>query len=157
MKSCKLISVLLVSLATLTSTLAAAAESQHHHPQPSAGLRLDAGKKWPTDIPLRQGMTALRGELAVRLPEIHQGRLSSEEYAALGRLVENQVGKIVSECKLEPTADAMLHVVVADLMHAAEVMQGKSRARPSEGAQQAVTALNAYGEHFDHPGWKRIE
>ena len=39
----------------------------------------------------------------------------------------------------------------------AEAMQGKEKGvKPRAGAERVAKALNAYGEHFDHAGWKRI-
>jgi hypothetical protein len=63
----------------------------------------------------------------------------------------------VQNCKLEPEADAQLHIVIAELLAGAEAMQGKEPgvARRA-GAKRVVKALNAYGEHFEHAGWKRL-
>jgi len=63
---------------------------------------------------------------------------------ALAKKVESEVAGIVQNCKLEPEADAQLHIVIADLMAGAD------------DAERVAKALNAYGEHFDHAGWKRL-
>lgn len=138
--------------------LPAAAQHEHGaHGHGPAKLQLDHGRKWPTDEPLRQGMAAMRGELAPKLHAIHGGKLSAEDYAALGRTIEGRVGDIVGQCKLAPEADAMLHLVVADLLAAADVMQGKEAGKPAAAARRVVAALNAYGRHFDHPGWQALK
>jgi hypothetical protein len=129
----------------------------HHHDAAPAKLELDHGKKWKTDEPLRQSMANMRGAIAERLHEIHSGRLSQEQYAALGKTIESQVGAIVAECKLEPKADAMLHIVVADLLGAADVMQGKAQGKPAEAAHRAAMALNSYGRYFNHPKWAALK
>lgn len=156
MKLVKYAYAILVAV-TIAAPNVALAASAHDHPAPAAALRLDHDRKWETDAPLRRGMATMRTELVNRLPAIHDGRLGQEEFGALATLMERQIGVIVSECKLKPEADAMLHLVLADLAHAADAMQGKIGTNPVEGAEQAIAALNAYGEYFDHPGWTRIQ
>jgi hypothetical protein len=51
----------------------------------------------------------------------------------------------------------MLHGVIAELSQVADAL----RAAPAETDQRAgvirlVTALDAYGRHFDHPGWAPV-
>ncbi len=152
---------IVVALAASLAFAAGAAEPiEHHHghePGHEAGqLQLDHGKKWPTDQALRTGMAAMRGELAAKLPAIHQGKLSAADYADLGKAIEARVGEVVSQCKLVPQADAMLHIVIADLVASADVMQGKAAGQPAAAAHQAVEALNAYGRYFDHPAWQPL-
>jgi len=74
----------------------------------------------------------------------------------LGTLVEARVATIVAECRLEPAADANLHLVVAELIAGADAMQGKIRTTPAAGAMQTVRAVNQYGRYFNHPGWKPV-
>jgi len=135
------------------------AEDEHHHH--AAGepkkLSLDHGKKWATDEPLRANMTAIRTALAEKKEGIHHGTLAPDDYKALGTTIEAKVATIVAECKLAPAADANLHVIVAELLAAADAMQGKSPTAPTAGASQAVRAVNRYGKYFDHPGWKALK
>lgn len=128
-----------------------------HHEQGAATLSLDHGKQWPTDAPLREGMDALRVAFAERLHAIHSGDLSAAEYKVLGDLTEKTVADIVAQCRLKPEADAMLHVIIADLLAGADIMTGKVAGEPRAGAHTAVTALNNYGQYFDHPGWIGLE
>jgi hypothetical protein len=125
-----------------------AASDVHSH-EPGAGeakLVLDHGKKWPTDAPLRQGMENIRTALG-----------SHMKYGALAAKVSVQVAGIVQNCKLEPEADAQLHIVIADIMAGVEAMEGKVKGETRRaGAERIANALNAYGEHFDHAGWKRF-
>ena len=120
-------------------------------------LVLDHGKKWQTDKPLRQGMGNIRAALASDLKAIHANKATPQQYKALAGRIESEVAGIVQNCKLEPEADAQLHIVVAELLAGAEAMQGKEKGvKPRAGAERVAKALNAYGEHFDHAGWKRI-
>jgi len=134
-----------------------AVDATHTHEAHPAKLQLDQGRKWATDEPLRRGMGAIRAVMAERIEAIHRNRLSAEEYRAAGVAIEQEVARIVAECKLEPKADAMLHIVIADLLAGADVMQGKVKAKPVAGAHKVVQALNAYGKYFEHPGWQGLK
>lgn len=135
---------------------ALAADSHAHAAGAPTTLSLDHGKKWATDAPLRKSMLEIRTALAARQEGIHKGTLTPGDYKALGTAIETQVATIVAECKLEPAADANLHLIVAELIAGADAMQGKSTTKPAKGAVQAVQAVNRYGEYFDHPGWKAL-
>jgi hypothetical protein len=138
---------------------AQAATDAHDHAHDAATpakLALNHGKKWTTDAPLRQRMGEIRALMAERIPAIHAGKLSAADYQALGVAVEQKVGAIVAECKLPPEADAMLHLIVADLVEGADVMQGKAAGKPGDGAHKVAMAANAYGRYFDHKGWKPL-
>ena len=128
----------------------------HAHEAP-AKLELDHGRPWATDAPLRKGMDALRAAFAGRLAAIHAGTLAPDGYAALGAKIEGEVGTIVAECRLEPKADGVLHVIVAELLAAADVLLGRAPGTPAAGAHRAVIALNDYGRYFDHPQWQALQ
>ena len=119
-----------------------AAEEHHPHGAAEAKLVLDQGRKWQTDAPLRKGMENIRTAMA-----------SGGKYAAKAERVNAEVAYIVQNCKLPPDADAQLHLVIAELMAGAEAMQGE---HARGGAERVTKALNAYGEFFDHPGWKGL-
>jgi hypothetical protein len=133
-----------------------AADAHSHAAGAPAELALDHGKKWATDAPLRQRMAEIRTLLAPQIGPIHAGKLAPAEYAALGAAIEQKVAAIVAECKLPPAADAMLHLIVADLLAGADVMQGKATGTPAEGAHAVLTAANVYGRYFDDAGWKPL-
>ena len=101
-------------------------------------------------------MTEIRAALAAKREAIHKGTLTPADYKSLGATVETQVAAIVAQCKLEPAADANLHLIVAELLAGADAMQGKSKTTPAAGAAQAVRAVNQYGRYFDHAGWKPL-
>jgi hypothetical protein len=152
-----LIAALAAALVALGASHPALAADAHSH---AAGappkLALDHGKKWTTDAPLRQRMGEIRALMAAQIEPIHQGKLTATQYAALGAAVEGKVAAIVAECRLPPEADAMLHLIVADLVAGADVMQGKAAGEPADGARKVVTAANAYGRYFDDAGWKPL-
>ena len=151
------LAALLAALALAATAHVAAAGETHEHGH-GAGevqkLRLDAGRKWATDAPLRQAMDEINRALAEALPLIHRNRFDDAQYRALAATVNRQVAFAVDNCHLEPKADAMLHLVIADLVAGAGTMQGASGRPPHDGAVQVAKALQAYGKYFQHPGWK---
>ena len=136
----------IVAVAFGAPAFAAGDARTHGHEAGEAKLLLNQGKKWQTDAPLRQGMENIRAALG-----------GGMKYAALAKKVNAEVAGIVQNCKLEPEADAQLHLVIAELMAGAEAMEGKVKGETRRaGAEKVANALNAYGEHFDHAGWKRL-
>ena len=75
---------------------------------------------------------------------------------ALAKKIETQVAYMIQYCKLPADADAQLHLVIADLTAGADAMKGKDAAARKAGAEKIVAALDAYGKHFDHPGWRAV-
>lgn len=121
-------------------------------------LQLDHGKKWATDAALRDGMSRLRALLAPRIDDAHAGRLDAAAYGRLAEATEAEVARIVAECKLSAQADAMLHLVIADLAAGADIMAGRGApgTPPEAGLVRAVQAVNGYAGHFAHRGFKAI-
>ena len=153
------LSVLLAALALVASSNIYAAESAdaHHHSHGSTEptkLQLNAGKKWATDEALRQAMSDINQAMSKALPTIHKNQFGNAEYQALATTVSGRVAYAVEHCKLEPKADAMLHLVIADLMAGTESMEGKTSNSRHDGVVKVLEALKSYGKHFQHPGWK---
>ena len=148
-----------IGLALLLAILSFAwtrVHAQDQHPEgDAAALSLNDGKKWPTDAPLRQGMTRIRDAVQAKLPAIHAGKLDEAGYDVLAGQVNGEIGYIVQNCRLEPKADAMLHLSLADVIAGAGMMEGKQAGTARQaGAARILTALNNYGTYFDHPNWK---
>ena len=126
-------------------------------PAASSGLQLNKGKKWASDEPLRQGMSRIQTAVGSRLSAAHAGHLSGAQYGEVAKEVTAQVGYIVQNCKLEPAADAVLHVIIGDMLAGAEAMQGKVKgSAPRTGFVNVVQALDNYAAYFEHPGWKPL-
>jgi len=106
----------------------------HDHAQAAVGqLKLNDGKKWATDAPLRAGMAAIE-----------------TAFEALAGRIDAQVNSIVANCKLPPEADANLHYVIADLSQGVGLMRGGDPARTRhDGAALVHGALRAYDTFFD--------
>lgn len=134
----------------------ATAQEAHKHESGAAlhALKLNAGHKWATDAPLRQGMIKIRAAVEPKLEAVHAGTLTTREYQALGAEVQGQLADIVRNCKLDAQADEVLHVILADVTEGADALQGHAkRLTPRAGALKILAALDTYGHYFDHPGW----
>jgi len=142
-----------LTMALSANTHAADAHHAHEHGSAAATLRLNDGKPWPTDAPLRQAMGEINRALAKALPAIHRQQFGDGDYQALAATVQARVAYMVDHCKLDAQADAMLHLVIADLIAGAEIMDGKTASPRHDGAVRVRAALQAYGKYFRHPGW----
>jgi hypothetical protein len=118
------------------------------------GMMLNNGQKWQTDAALRKGMAEIRATVAVALPRIHHGQFAPGEFSALADRVQEQIDDMVAQCKLPEDADLQLHLVLAEILGALATMRGEGG--QELGAPVMIEALNAYGEHFDHPGWEPL-
>jgi hypothetical protein len=147
---------LAASLIAMTGPAFAVEPHSHDGAAPAHKLTLDHGRKWATDAPLREGMAQIRAALARQHAAVKKGTMSDAGYAELGATIEKNVASIVAKCKLSPEADANLHVVIAELTGAADVLQAGPTANHEEAARKAMNAVNLYGRYFDHPGWKPL-
>ncbi|MBI3149645.1 MAG: hypothetical protein HYZ17_14140 [Betaproteobacteria bacterium] len=156
--SSKCLTTLVLALGLAASGIAAEhAGHGHEHGAAPTRLELKAGKKWPTDATLRQAMNAIRANMQAALPGIHEHQFSAQQYGALATKLGAEVVAIVANCKLDPEADAQLHLVISDLLEGIEAMEGKSRTAQREaGAVTVVTALEKYGKYFEHSGWQAL-
>ncbi len=142
--------------ASVGPALAQTAAHRHDAATPHK-LTLNQGRKWATDEPLRVGMGRIRDLVEPQLGAAHAGKLTPVQYRELAAQVETEVGGIVANCKLEPKADAMLHLVIADIGAGTDAMAGKdAKTRPALGLVKVAQAMNQYGSHFDQPGFKPI-
>ncbi len=137
--------------------IAFAQDHHAHHGGGSAKLTLNEGKKWATDDNLRQGMTNIRDALAAELPSIHDGKVSTGQYHALAKKVNDQITFMVQNCKLDKEADAMLHLILAELIAGADAMASQNNKASHLGAEKIAHALEDYAAYFDHPGWRDLE
>lgn len=143
--------------AALASPLCARAATHDHGASAPQKLSLNQGQRWATDEALRSGMGRIRALVEPQIGAAHLGKLTAAQYRDLAAKVESEIGAIVANCKLEPEADAMLHLVIADLGAGADAMAGKSaKLAPSQGLAKVVQALGQYGRYFHDPGFKPI-
>ena len=134
----------------------AAGQSHGHdaHGEAAIEITLNNGAKWQGDQNMIIGMTAIHGTMAANLDAIHNSTLPVDAAKELAADVQKQLDFMVENCVLEPEVDEQFHIVLG------EVMAGISALEAGEvetGAVTIVQALNAYGEHFEHPSWQAFD
>lgn len=68
--------------------------------------------------------------------------------------VQKQLDFMVENCVLEPAVDEQFHIVLEQVMEGVAALKN-GKAQP--GAAAIVHALDAYGKHFEHPGWQTLD
>jgi len=121
------------------------------HGASNENLTLNDGKKWATDEPLRASMSRLHVAVIPPYKAFSNKTITTDQANALAATIKTEIDLIFANCKLEPKADAALHIVLADLLGGKAAIE----ANPSdpEGVPRIVNALHAYAEHFDHPNF----
>ncbi len=112
--------------------------------------RPPGGGSWVTDAALRQGMEAIHVALVAALPTFETGELGASAAQALAGVVTSQVQFLLANCKLDPDADAQLHILIGQMMSAAEAMVAD--AASVDGVPKLHAAVQLYGDYFEHPG-----
>ena len=156
----KRIAAILTAAALLCLGAQPALAQDHDHSHETAGpaqLTLNNGQKWAADNNLRQGMTRIRDALTAELPAIEAGKATAEQYRALAQKTNDQIAFMFQNCKLDREADAMLHLILADIIAGADAMKGQGGSEAREGAEKIAHALDNYGAYFDHPGWYGVK
>jgi hypothetical protein len=146
----------LAAVALWFAATSGCAGTHHEHARHGAAqLSLNNDNKWATDEALRLGMDRIRDTLEPQLSSIYAGETDVKQYDALAEGIDAHVAYMVQNCKLDGQTDAMLHLVLADVLSGADALRGKDPqvARP-EGARKIVHALENYDWYFDHPGWR---
>lgn len=150
--------LMLLPIVALTFPLTTLAVDHSHHAAVPQKIELNAGKKWATDAPFRQAMSAIRSSVTSTLETVHGGKATEASYDKMAIEVAAQASYIVQNCKLDPKADAQLHVVIGDIMSALEMVEGKQPGKErASGVLGIAGALNTYGKHFSHSGWRAID
>jgi hypothetical protein len=117
-------------------------------------LALHDGKRWATDESLRIGMQRIRDAVAPALARQDQARLHPEQAKALADAMQENVTFLIQNCKLAPEADAVLHVLITELLEGAALLSANP---PSgEGVAKLAHALREYPKYFEHPGWSPL-
>ena len=146
-----------IGILLLGFTLGSAKAEEHTHEHNDAttqALQLNQGSKWATDESLRQGMNRIHESFLAEDAAISSGQMTPERYQALAQKIHTEIAWLVTNCKLDARTDAMLHIILAELIDGAETMAGKKFwIKPREGALKVGQALDNYATYFDHPGW----
>jgi hypothetical protein len=159
MNTTKLIAASIIALGlgiAAGNPIALAASTGHEgHQASELVLTLNAGAKWQGDDNMIKGMDGIRAAVAPRVPAIHGKTLPASDYQAMAADIQSQVDFMVTNCQLTPDVDEQFHIVLGEVMEGVTELQAEPTSEA--GAVRIVTALNAYGDHFSHPGWQPIE
>jgi hypothetical protein len=129
--------------------------AEHGHGQHGMSeLALNDGMRWATDAPLRQGLERIRDGVAPIVAASTARPLTMDEATALSSAIKDQVQFLVENCKLEPRADAALHVLLNDFLQGADALAADPASKA--GLEYVVNALNLYPQYFDHHGWRPL-
>jgi hypothetical protein len=154
MHTTKLLMSGLIAFGLALAPTAVLAAEPHAHAG-TVEIRLDNGKKWPTDEALRRGMGEIRVAMVDALDPIHSNQFSGREFEQLAARVQVQVDYVTANCQLPEEADHQLHVVLEQILDGIAIM--KADTGRAQGAVKIVQALELYGTHFDHAGWQPLE
>lgn len=153
-----LLAIALALPLSLAGNAFATETAAHDHGSAIQSLELNAGQKWTTDAPLRQAMSKIHASVTTTLAALHDGKLTDAQYDAFADGVNDQFTYIVENCKLEPQADAQLHIVLGNMMNGIEIARGKEQGQEREqGVVKIAQAMNAYGDYFDQHDWKNFK
>lgn len=149
------LAALVTSLGLIAAAGAMAQTVDHSsHATPPGGvleLTLNQGAKWQGDESMYRGMEGIRDAVLAREAAIHDGSLDPQARKALAAEIMGQVDYMVANCKLSPETDEQLHMVLGQVIEGASALEGDGPVE--DGAVLIVAALEAYGTHFEHPGW----
>ena len=140
--------ITVVALPLLLAAVSAPAIAQdHHHPATTATQAVSA-QRWDTDAPLRAGMAQIR-EAVDALGHYELGHMGQESAVALATRIQQQIAYVVANCKLEPQADADLHVIIAELAASAQAL--KANPAGTSAIPPMRHALQRYSVQFNDP------
>lgn len=129
--------------------------AEHGHGQHGMSeLVLNDGKRWATDAPLRQGLERVRNAVAPIVAASAARPLTKDEATALSGAIKDQVQFLVENCKLEPKADAALHVLLNDFLQGADALAADPASKAA--LERVVKALELYPQYFDHQNWQPL-
>jgi len=156
MKRMMTLSLALAVSLGLAAPFAIAQTTGHEgHGASTLALTLNQGAKWQGDESMITGMSGIRDAMARNIQAIHENTLPAADYKPLATEVQGKVDFMVENCKLSPEVDEQLHMVLGQVLEGVSEMEAGPE--PRAGAVRIVEALNAYSEHFEHPGWTAIE
>ena len=153
----KSLATLAMSVALALGTfpgLAAAQAHDHGNGAATIELTLNEGARWQGDENMHKGMDAIRATMAANLDAIHDNTLTADAANAIAAEVQVQVDFMVENCVLAPEVDEQFHLVLGHVLEGISDLEAGDAAQ--QGAVKIVQVLNAYGEHFEHPGWEPL-
>ena len=140
----------ILPLAALLALVAASGlpAAAHRHGPPAIAPAAPAAR-FAADATLRAAMDRVRNAVEA-FEHARHGHMGPAQVRALSEHLDAQVMHVFAECRLEPQADASLHVVLGVVLEGSRAM----RASPGDFAPVAAMerAMADYARLFDDPG-----
>ncbi len=133
--------------------VAAQGQVQHEHDQHQTVVAASPqapAQGWATDAPLRTGMANIRTSVEA-LRHLQMGHMSRQQALAEVGMIGQSIDHIIANCKLDPDADAVLHQVIAKLIHGSAGLKSDLKDKAAMASLRA--ALLDYQQLFDDPSW----
>lgn len=125
----------------------------HAHHDAQQMLRLDNGQKWATDEALRHAMRGIHDLLRPHLAR----QSDANDLAQLAQGVRDNIDYMVQNCKLEPEADAVLHIILGEMFEGVALLEGEQGDdMRHQGIERIAHALHQYAEYFQHPDFEAV-
>ncbi|MEW6983811.1 hypothetical protein AAD001_14250 [Colwelliaceae bacterium 6471] len=144
----------LIGLLVTTTSLTVTAEEHHHYEENTTQLMLNQEEKWAIDESLHLGMSNIKHELEKNLMAIHHENFSTEQYITLATTMEQELRFLFENCKLEPQADAQLHILLSKIMQGIDIM--KNAEHKKQGGILIIQALRDYPLYFNDLNWQSL-
>lgn len=155
MKNILYIIAFIGSFIALQLSTVIAQEHEHDNQTHKLELELNHGKRWTIDESLHTGMTSLKREIEVSLEAIHNNQFSAVQYQELAGSLNDHLNFLFKNCKLEPQADAQLHILLAKIMGGVE--QIKSNDNQKQGVVLIIQSLQEYPVYFEDSNWQPLK
>lgn len=126
------------------SLTGACKEGTHSHGHDNHGPAAVTGTSvFKTDAALQERMAKIQQKMI----SLHDKKADS---AKVAKELDSVVKDIFATCKLEPAADKVLHVVLADVLSGVSLLKQK---KDTEAMEKLHAALELYEKRFSPPGW----
>lgn len=128
----------------------------------------DSGGKWVADTTLSRAMTSIHGAVHAEFADVAAlddalagkgltRKALRRKYLALAKKINAEVAYVIGNCRLEPEADARLHLVIADLNEGVAAMEGQDEyGSRRDGVVKVMGALDKYAGDFEDPGFMSV-
>ena len=148
----KLCAFTIAAAITLLPTFTRAAEMSAANEPPR--LVLNEGRKWTTDAATREGMEAIREQVAAFRKSHDLAPMPPAHYAALGQSIRRELTGILEDSRLDVRASRNFAAIVEQLVIATDTLEGFHGAARANGIGHAEVVLAQYGRFFDHGGFR---
>ncbi|MGQ0673392.1 MAG: hypothetical protein ACT4N2_11040 [Hyphomicrobium sp.] len=132
--------------------------SAPHRPATATGVAGSSDARLETDAALREGMEAIRTAVRNAHTLITHRRFPPPMAAGFVATIKRNVSAIRQNTAAPDSSRRRLGALLDDIATGADLCRSSENSgRAIEGLFRITTALESYGETFDHPGWQRLQ